>query len=39
MGARSGADQDQQRETADQLIQERLLLASLPEAGIVTCRS
>ena len=35
MGARSGADQEQQRETADQLIHERLLLAtSLPKVGI-----
>ena len=38
MGARSGAtDQEQQCETADQLVHERLLLAtSLPKAGIVT---
>jgi hypothetical protein len=40
MGARSGADQEQQRETADQLIHERLLLAtSLPKAGFVTLLS
>src|SRR6478735_3698196 len=38
MGARSGAaDQEQQCETADQLVHERLPLAtSLPKAGIVT---
>ena len=38
MGARSGsANQDQQCETADELIRERLLLAtSLPKAGFVT---
>jgi hypothetical protein len=38
MGARSGAaDQEQQCGSADQLIHERLLLAtSLPKAGFVT---
>ena len=37
MGARSGANQDQQCDTADELIRERLLLAtSLPKAGFVT---
>jgi hypothetical protein len=40
VGARSGADQDQQRDTADKLVHERLLLAtSLPQADMSPCRS